>query len=399
MFIPKLHGAKKSIAAVIFLALPCFIFPLDTELDNPWLCLKAIQETYRDIAGDFFFDSEENDWCIQIRNSYLYWANGRLLPKKKSSEWKSWKPYISYFYPEAIPNPQNYSKSFIEKLKPDFLIKHRRFDTAPNYDFQYLVYQGKTKSEIIKQLRKIKFFGIEIWVHKRVSAALKRIEKEIISLQKNDAAVRLFIKNIGSCWGFNWRVIVDSGKLSNHCWGTAIDILPKNYRNKKIYWYWEAVKNSEWMKIPPYKRWAPPDVIIKIFEKEGFIWGGKWDVWDNMHFEYRPELIYIRNFILSKAENKPKSSDAQLGYNSILSETGQESIRTVSKQNHPSPFLNAVLKLASAITQVQYLMEELKYKYESAEEFFKAELADEHEPDEKEIDTTILPDEVEKLTE
>ena len=27
------------------------------------------------------------------------------------------------------------------------------------------------------------------------------------------------------------------------------------------------------------------------FEKHGFIWGGKWIIWDNMHFEYRPEVV------------------------------------------------------------------------------------------------------------
>jgi peptidoglycan LD-endopeptidase CwlK len=31
--------------------------------------------------------------------------------------------------------------------------------------------------------------------------------------------------------------------------------------------------------------------IVKIFEKYGFIWGGKWYHYDTMHFEYRPELI------------------------------------------------------------------------------------------------------------
>lgn len=29
----------------------------------------------------------------------------------------------------------------------------------------------------------------------------------------------------------------------------------------------------------------------KAFESEGFIWGGYWAIWDNMHFEYHPELI------------------------------------------------------------------------------------------------------------
>jgi len=35
-----------------------------------------------------------------------------------------------------------------------------------------------------------------------------------------------------------------------------------------------------------------PQGIIDIFEKHGFIWGGKWYHYDTMHFEYRPELLY-----------------------------------------------------------------------------------------------------------
>jgi D-alanyl-D-alanine carboxypeptidase-like protein len=32
-----------------------------------------------------------------------------------------------------------------------------------------------------------------------------------------------------------------------------------------------------------------PRDIVDIFERHGFIWGGKW--YDTMHFEYRPELL------------------------------------------------------------------------------------------------------------
>ncbi len=31
--------------------------------------------------------------------------------------------------------------------------------------------------------------------------------------------------------------------------------------------------------------------IVRIFEKHGFIWGGRWYHYDTMHFEYRPELV------------------------------------------------------------------------------------------------------------
>jgi peptidoglycan L-alanyl-D-glutamate endopeptidase CwlK len=31
--------------------------------------------------------------------------------------------------------------------------------------------------------------------------------------------------------------------------------------------------------------------IVRIFEKHGFVWGGKWYHYDTMHFEYRPEIV------------------------------------------------------------------------------------------------------------
>nr|WP_297937988.1 M15 family metallopeptidase [uncultured Campylobacter sp.] len=37
-----------------------------------------------------------------------------------------------------------------------------------------------------------------------------------------------------------------------------------------------------------------PEEIVRVFEKHGFIWGGRWVSFDTMHFEYRPEFGYLR---------------------------------------------------------------------------------------------------------
>ncbi|MCC7252094.1 M15 family metallopeptidase [Hyphomicrobium sp.] len=82
---------------------------------------------------------------------------------------------------------------------------------------------------------------------------------------------------------YNCRVIAGTSRVSAHGYGIAIDI---------------AVRQSD------YWRWAPdalsgnivyrnriPLEIVHIFERHGFIWGGRWHHYDTMHFEYRPELL------------------------------------------------------------------------------------------------------------
>jgi hypothetical protein len=76
---------------------------------------------------------------------------------------------------------------------------------------------------------------------------------------------------------FNCRVVKDTGVRSAHAWGVAIDL------NTKFSDYWLWSKGA-------YKNRMPYE-IVEIFEKHGFIWGGKWGHFDTMHFEYRPELL------------------------------------------------------------------------------------------------------------
>jgi hypothetical protein len=81
----------------------------------------------------------------------------------------------------------------------------------------------------------------------------------------------------------NCRVIAGTNRLSAHGSATAIDISTKHAH------YWQ------WGKPGPDGRYAwrneIPQEIVDVFEKHGFIWGGKWYHYDTMHFEYRPELI------------------------------------------------------------------------------------------------------------
>lgn len=77
--------------------------------------------------------------------------------------------------------------------------------------------------------------------------------------------------------GYAWRRIAGEKTLSAHSFGVAVDVAPEATR------YWR------WAKTAAYDR--PPPEVVDIFEKYGFIWGGKWSRYDDMHFEYRPELL------------------------------------------------------------------------------------------------------------
>jgi hypothetical protein len=78
------------------------------------------------------------------------------------------------------------------------------------------------------------------------------------------------------------RPVADTGQTSMHAWGAAIDINPAF----SDYWLWHRAAGV----IPVYENRIPARVVA-IFERYGFIWGGRWAHFDTMHFEYRPELL------------------------------------------------------------------------------------------------------------
>jgi hypothetical protein len=78
------------------------------------------------------------------------------------------------------------------------------------------------------------------------------------------------------------RSVADTGQRSMHAWGAAIDINPAF----SDYWRWHASAGA----VPAYVNRIPLD-IVAVFERHGFIWGGRWAHFDTMHFEYRPELL------------------------------------------------------------------------------------------------------------
>jgi peptidoglycan L-alanyl-D-glutamate endopeptidase CwlK len=114
-------------------------------------------------------------------------------------------------------------------------------------------------------------------------------------LEKLPSHYYKYLKNPAG--SFNWRSIAETNHLSPHSYGISID-LNTDYAN---YWQWDlAAKNMAIREDAPltYQNQIPWEIVL-LFEKHGFIWGGKWYHYDTMHFEYRPEL-------LAAAQNSPK---------------------------------------------------------------------------------------------
>lgn len=80
---------------------------------------------------------------------------------------------------------------------------------------------------------------------------------------------------------FNYRFIAGTNLLSPHAFAIAVDLKS----DSKDYWKWATLEQGQ-ERLNSY-----PRDVVKIFEKNNFIWGGKWSHFDILHFEYRPEII------------------------------------------------------------------------------------------------------------
>ena len=263
---------------------------------NAHLVLRAFMVSYPDRISGVDYDFAERDWYMTIGGKRLYWAEGRLLPLEQAGDPGKWRPYVDYLYPRRVPDPSAFPAEVVAALNARVLAAKRKNGLVYNIAFYDALYDGKTRRRIESHITRFDYLGKRVSVHRSIVPALKRVERTIQELAKRDHEVRKFLETLSSIDGYNWREVRDSPLRSNHSWGIAIDFLPRNWGQKNIYWNWISDWNDRWMLIPPERRWAPPEAVVRAFEDEGFVWGGKWLLWDTMHFEYRPELLTLQRW-------------------------------------------------------------------------------------------------------
>ena len=296
--------------------------------------IRTFMSYYPDLEYDVFYDDESGDWQINIsanvflnreektdsekalkRSASFYWAGGRMLPKdqlaKKDEYW-----VLQYPYNNVLRDPKSYDEEELAKIREMASAENRKSDGGTPMFFFDFIYSAQSRPVIEEHIVRTRFLGKLTKVHERIFPALKRVEAEICraadlsveslssaekiakidtkseSLTADQKEIREFIMSLRSCDAYYWREIAGTKRKSFHSYGIAIDILPRRLGGRSIYWGWEKERSGEnWMLVPLKSRWMPPETVIRIFEKEGFIWGGFWTIFDNMHFEYHPELI------------------------------------------------------------------------------------------------------------
>jgi len=160
----------------------------------------------------------------------------------------------------------------------------------PEQFFKYLY--GKNEAEVRSALRPVQWLpsqnGPWLLITTRFGVD-KKLEAVIAELEKLGPDYNKYLLPPGG--SFNYRTVEGTGRLSPHSYGIAIDIAV----SESHYWLWEKKGAEEYRNSIPYK-------IVEIFEKHGFIWGGKWHHFDTMHFEYRPELLLKNNSTVLKPD-------------------------------------------------------------------------------------------------
>ncbi|HEY9000420.1 MAG TPA: M15 family metallopeptidase [Mucilaginibacter sp.] len=144
---------------------------------------------------------------------------------------------------------------------------------------------GSTERQVSQHLTEITWCPKLVRQKVRVTT-VNGIDKKLMQISKEldeHPELKKYLTNIGGT--FTWRNIAGTNRHSMHSFGMTIDINTA-YSD---YWQW-ACKCTKEDATFIYKN-RIPQTIVDIFEKHGFIWGGKWYHFDTMHFEYRPELI------------------------------------------------------------------------------------------------------------
>ena len=171
---------------------------------------------------------------------------------------------------------QEYDKTI---LPPPYGYDPGRYRCAAFFEKIY----GSTREEVMENLVYVDWcpsLGGEPLLFSKLAGAAEALQRVSNELEQHPE-LQAWVVNAQT---FNWRTIHDMPRLSPHCYGIAIDLAVR----QSHYWRWTYPRAKEHDTLKYYNTFEMK--VVEIFERHGFIWGGRWYHFDTMHFEYRPEM-------------------------------------------------------------------------------------------------------------
>lgn len=286
----------KKLIVALFIFLTTLTLPIKADVDEDELYItKAKQDlltlmlAYPDSIVSLEKDSNNLIYCVMKSGTKIVYDD--KTPKNLN---------------EKINNPDLHD--MLEQIYPLTKcnkIAEKNFDPGRirHYTFLNEVY-GKNQKEIEANLKSLEYgyTNYQFNSKNRANTSLETSLRELIPLSKerNDINSILF----PASGTYNYRLISGTNRLSPHSYGIAIDLKS----DSRDYWKWTTVDKGE-ERLCEY-----PDDLVAIFEKNNFIWGGKWNHFDILHFEYRPEIILKSKYFSNWDSTKEWYAGAPLEY-------------------------------------------------------------------------------------
>lgn len=251
---------------------------------------KALEKAYPSIVTAY--ENNSADPAILVNGKVFYWISNRILPENAREDWEKYGTNTFYVYPESVPDLSKLSDDEVKALNAV------NFKSRKPYHPEYheVLYAMRRHADTNENIIKSRFLGKQVRVHRLAYKPLKCAEREILALAATNKGAADFLRRIDTVYSFYWRKVESSSLRSMHSYGIGIDILDSRNTKKNVYWLWRKKLRVDWVREPLSRRWMPPAEIVKIFEKYGFVWGGKWLFYDTIHFEYRPEILILNGY-------------------------------------------------------------------------------------------------------
>lgn len=227
--------------------------------------------------GDFIWEviQKGDDVGFLVGNIWIYLQDGRMLTE------------------DNLPHQSLYQSIFYD-YPLGRLIELPEYQELPVRSSDFLDHLfGTTELKLREQCDWVPFLSHKAYMNRFCEESLRKVEAEILNVAERDTEVQDFIENLQIIYSFQQKKVNGSDNASYHSYGLALDLVPVSYDRKHANWKWSTAFTDEWHLIPLDRRWSPPQKVIDAFERNGFVWGGKWSHFDAIHFEYAPEIIRL----------------------------------------------------------------------------------------------------------